>query len=185
MGQGSDGDDIHPGFGHRAQGFARDAARRLGQRPSGYQFDRTAHGIAVHVIEHDNLRSRLDSLLHLGQIAGFDFDLESSTIAKPAEADVPPLDLSSINFDLETPDTQLGDDSPMSGMEQTAIPTHASAGMSLEGDLEHEVDTKLELARAYEEMGDQEGARELIDEILREGSPEQVARAQELAARLG
>ena len=33
--------------------------------------------------------------------------------------------------------------------------------------------------------GDQEGARELIDEILREGSPEQVARAQELAARLG
>ena len=118
-------------------------------------------------------------------LMGFDFDLESSTIAKPAESDVPPLDLSSINFDLETPDTQLGDDSPMSGMEQTAIPTHASAGMSLEGDLEHEVDTKLELARAYEEMGDQEGARELIDEILREGSPEQVARAQELAARLG
>ena len=118
-------------------------------------------------------------------LMGFDFDLESSTIAKPAEADVPPLDLSSINFDLETPDTQLGDDSPMSGMEQTAIPAHASAGMSLEGDLEHEVDTKLELARAYEEMGDQEGARELIDEILREGSPEQVARAQELAARLG
>ena len=117
-------------------------------------------------------------------LMGFDFDLESSTLAKPAEADVPPLDLSSINFDLETGDMQLGEEPPMSGMEQTAIPPHAS-GLSLEGDLEHEVDTKLELARAYEEMGDQEGARELIDEILREGSPAQVARAQELAARLG
>jgi pilus assembly protein FimV len=44
-----------------------------------------------------------------------------------------------------------------------------------------EVATKLELAQAYEEMGDREGARELLNEVLNEGSPAQ----QELArARL-
>ena len=147
-----------------------------------------ARDISMDVTQVDDVLG--DSEIDLEQtgfdnsLMGFDFDLESSTLAKPDEADVPPLDLSSINFDLETGDIQAAEELPMSGMEQTAIPPHVS-GLSLEGDLEHEVDTKIELARAYEEMGDQEGARELIDEILREGNPAQVARAQELAARLG
>jgi pilus assembly protein FimV len=41
-----------------------------------------------------------------------------------------------------------------------------------------EVATKLELALAYEEMGDREGARELLNEVLSEGSPAQQAQAQ-------
>jgi pilus assembly protein FimV len=43
-----------------------------------------------------------------------------------------------------------------------------------------EVATKLELAAAYEEMGDHDGARELLQEALKEGSPAQqeVARAK-------
>jgi len=36
-----------------------------------------------------------------------------------------------------------------------------------------EVATKIELAMAYEEMGDREGARELFQEALAEGSPAQ------------
>lgn len=32
-----------------------------------------------------------------------------------------------------------------------------------------EVATKLDLAKAYEEMGDLEGARELLQEVLKEG----------------
>jgi pilus assembly protein FimV len=40
-----------------------------------------------------------------------------------------------------------------------------------------DVTTKLELAQAYEEMGDREGARELLEEVVQEGS----ARQQELA----
>lgn len=47
-----------------------------------------------------------------------------------------------------------------------------------------EVETKLELARAYEEMGDKEGARELLQEVLKEGALEQQNRARELLARL-
>ena len=41
-----------------------------------------------------------------------------------------------------------------------------------------EAATKLELAIAYEEMGDREGARELLEEVLKEGSPPQAAAAQ-------
>lgn len=41
-----------------------------------------------------------------------------------------------------------------------------------------EVDTKLELALAYEEMGDFEGARELLNEVLNEGSEAQQAKAR-------
>ena len=47
-----------------------------------------------------------------------------------------------------------------------------------------EVDTKLELARAYDDMGDKEGALELLEEALREGSEAQQARAREMIARL-
>jgi pilus assembly protein FimV len=41
-----------------------------------------------------------------------------------------------------------------------------------------EVATKLELAQAYEEMGDREGARELLNEVLSEGSSAQQALAR-------
>jgi pilus assembly protein FimV len=41
-----------------------------------------------------------------------------------------------------------------------------------------EAATKLELAIAYEEMGDRDGARELLEEVVKEGSPSQVAAAQ-------
>ena len=51
-----------------------------------------------------------------------------------------------------------------------------------EGDDPHyqEVATKLDLAKAYEEMGDKEGARELLQEVLSEGNEEQQQKAQEL-----
>jgi pilus assembly protein FimV len=47
-----------------------------------------------------------------------------------------------------------------------------------------EVNTKLELAQAYEDMGDLEGARELLNEVLGEGAPDQIAQAQGILSRL-
>jgi len=43
-----------------------------------------------------------------------------------------------------------------------------------------EVSTKLDLARAFIDMGDAEGARSSLDEVLNEGSDEQKAEAEEL-----
>ncbi len=48
-----------------------------------------------------------------------------------------------------------------------------------------EAATKLDLARAYMDMGDQDGARSIIDEVLKEGNPAQRNQAQELANQLG
>jgi pilus assembly protein FimV len=47
-----------------------------------------------------------------------------------------------------------------------------------------EMETKLDLAIAYQEIGDKEGARELLDEVIRGGNPEQAARANSMRAAL-
>ena len=48
-----------------------------------------------------------------------------------------------------------------------------------------EVATKLDLAKAYEEMGDFEGARELLQEVLSEGDASQKEKAQAILAKIG
>ena len=48
-----------------------------------------------------------------------------------------------------------------------------------------EVTTKLDLAKAYEEMGDFEGARELLQEVLKEGDASQREKAQTILAKIG
>jgi pilus assembly protein FimV len=47
-----------------------------------------------------------------------------------------------------------------------------------------EVGTKLDLARAYMDMGDPEGARSILDEVLQEGSSTQRQEAERLIASL-
>lgn len=47
-----------------------------------------------------------------------------------------------------------------------------------------EAATKLELARVYLDMGDVEGARDILDEVLREGSAAQQQEARELIGRM-
>ena len=44
--------------------------------------------------------------------------------------------------------------------------------------------TKLALARAYIDMGDAEGARDILNEVLSEGSEEQQGEARELLSRV-
>ena len=44
--------------------------------------------------------------------------------------------------------------------------------------------TKLDLARAYLDMGDEDGARQILEEVVAEGSAEQKSEASELLARI-
>jgi len=48
-----------------------------------------------------------------------------------------------------------------------------------------DVATKLDLAKAYHEMGDASGAREILEEVMREGDAEQRESAQALFEQLG
>ena len=44
--------------------------------------------------------------------------------------------------------------------------------------------TKLDLAVAYQEIGDKEGARELLEEVLLDGSAAQIEKAKTMLAEL-
>jgi pilus assembly protein FimV len=46
------------------------------------------------------------------------------------------------------------------------------------------VQTKFDLAKAYQEMGDKDGAREILKEVIAEGDAEQKAAAQAVLASL-
>ena len=53
---------------------------------------------------------------------------------------------------------------------------------------EREVDAlaaALDLAKAYEEMGDKDGARELLKEVVKDGDAAQKGQAQQLLTKLG
>ncbi|AOS98607.1 hypothetical protein AUP74_03241 [Microbulbifer aggregans] len=66
-------------------------------------------------------------------------------------------------------------------------------GFDLEGDLDSElnlldgsdeVGTKLELAQAYMDMGDRDGARDILNEVVEEGQGEHCDRAREMLERM-
>ena len=47
-----------------------------------------------------------------------------------------------------------------------------------------ETATKLELAYAYQKMGDIEGSKEILQEVIKEGTDEQIKEATQLVASL-
>ena len=69
----------------------------------------------------------------------------------------------------------------------------ADSGLSLSGDDEDLViaaesngmSTKLDLARAYLDMGDEDGARQILEEVAAEASDALKAEAEELLGRIG
>ena len=93
---------------------------------------------------------------------GIDFDFNLDVPAPKEEAPSAPLDLSSISLDLGSP-----------GEAALAPDAHWQ-----------EVATKLDLAKAYQEMGDKDGARELLNEVVKEGDAAQQEQAQTMLAAL-
>jgi pilus assembly protein FimV len=84
-----------------------------------------------------------------------------------------PPDLSNIQLDLESPLT--------GSAEQDTTLVHSDTTLELVDDVE----TKLDLARAYIELGDKDSARNLLDEVLQEGSDEQKSTARGMLGELG
>lgn len=94
------------------------------------------------------------------------------------------MDLSSENEDTRTGTFAPGDfDNP----EETIIPDEVDINdigdLMLPDDVD-EVSTKLDLARAFIDMGDAEGARGSLDEVLAEGTDEQKAEATQLLEKI-
>ncbi|CAN7668267.1 LysM peptidoglycan-binding domain-containing protein [Duganella sp. LjRoot269] len=115
----------------------------------------------------------------VAELSPDDFDLPAAEEITPAP---PPaaqeFDLSGIDLDL---DSALGGGAAAAATE--AAPAHARDDTLSAHHME--MDTKLDLAIAYQEIGDKEGARELLDEVLRGGSDDQIAKANAMRAQLG
>lgn len=100
------------------------------------------------------------------------FDNEEEEAPNPPEIDLSGI---SLDFGPTIDNPELNNESvPAVGADQTPMAEGESP----------EVETKLDLVTAYMEMGDKEGARELLDEVLKEGGPQQKARAQEMLGSL-
>lgn len=100
------------------------------------------------------------------------------------------FDIGSINLDLSAPPESAPAESTAAPIEasQPDVPLAVEAVSEAEpvhSEQWEEVNTKLDLAKAYEEMGDLEGARELLQEVVGEGSVDLVEQARTILGRLG
>lgn len=129
---------------------------------------------------------------------------ELPVLSQPADADVNEISFttpdtaeeSDFNFDLSTvtpeaanyveEDTAAANTYDLSAisleMTEEATPEQT---LSLAADEPIEIETKLDLVVAYIDMGDAEGAKELLDEVIKEGGATQRKRAEALLAKLG
>ena len=96
--------------------------------------------------------------------------------------ELPDLDIPAGTNDL-TLDLGLGDSGADSKYDFRGF--DLDLGGAAEGGELDEVGTKLDLARAYVEMGDKEGAREILNEVLAEGNAIQKADAKGMMSSLG
>ena len=137
-----------------------------------------------------------DDLSEMGDLASaFNIPAQAPVYAAPA-AD-PALDFGAMDLDLPSTAnaaptasqydmTDINLDLPGAGNADTALPDFADVTQNA-GDLSAvhmEMETKLDLAIAYQEIGDKEGARELLEEVIKGGSSEQVGKANDMRAKL-
>ena len=78
------------------------------------------------------------------------------------------------SFDLDKLDLAFDADRPVADESTPSV---------LDGQW-HDAATKLDLAKAYQEMGDVDGAREILQEVLHEGDDQQKSEAQSLLDKL-
>ncbi len=131
-----------------------------------------------------------------------DFDLDLNTLsggANAAKAEPGGLDLDVGRIRLDA--TLGGESEPQFGLDgpSTSLPDVDLSTISLDLDGSqtgegnsngakdehwHDVQTKFDLAKAYQEMGDKEGAREILREVVQEGDDDQKNAAEKVLEAL-
>jgi pilus assembly protein FimV len=134
-------------------------------------------------------------------IPSFDATLPNmtTTVAVPREPTTPD-DAPNIDFNLDVP--PAGASPPSGSFERTHAGSETQSsfgGITLDldngsvadqkppvegGTRWQEMATKLDLAIAYRDIGDKDGARELLEEVLKDGDAAQVGKARELMSAL-
>jgi len=122
--------------------------------------------------EEDNfdLNAELDLDDSEGELE-LDLDLDADS-----SEEEPELVLDDIELDLDGEDLSLDDDD--------GIELSLGDDDDLELNLDEDASTKLDLARAYIDMGDSDGARNVLEEVIQEGSDSEIQEANELLAKI-
>jgi pilus assembly protein FimV len=155
---------------HRSSSFGADPA----ETPTGsWQFDGSATDapISIEGAEHDI--GATASLAALSSDLDFNIGMAEPEPASQANGH------HGLDLDVGTatiPDAAFAQTQRL-GTEDLALPDLEPVTMS-------EVGTKLDLARAYMDMGDPEGARNILEEVVTEGSVAQKQEAQRLIESL-
>lgn len=126
--------------------------------------------------------------------------IDAPVVEQPSTEDVAPIELEVPRLDAEIPEASTRADSasadsgaePMDfdlseiSLELDSADMDATTDFSEAGGdaANSEMATKLDLAIAYQEIGDKEGARELLDEVLKGGTAEQSEKAKSLLLEL-
>lgn len=98
-----------------------------------------------------------------------DFE-QPETMAFDASSETPAIDLNDINLDLE--ESNQSDQ------------TEEAEDLETNSEQWQEVETKLDLAKAYQEMDDKEGAKEMLEEVIRDGDAKQKKLAKKMLKSL-
>jgi pilus assembly protein FimV len=130
-------------------------------------------------------------------VSSLDFSLDEGG-AEEAEAVVAETEDTGLDFDLEglgatdEATAEIEAEAPTEEFTAESEAALAESGEDLDlgeeldesfGDVD-EVGTKLDLAKAYVDMGDSDGARSILDEVIEEGDADQKKQAEELLAQL-
>lgn len=119
-----------------------------------------------------------------------DFDLSLSDDIETAQAsEAFASEIEDVNAELDRLSANLEHPPIAKPFEAPSFTADDAMSMDDEPDFDFlsgtdEAATKLDLARAYIEMEDSDGARDILDEVVAEGNPSQKAEAQEMLARL-
>ncbi|AZC36513.1 FimV/HubP family polar landmark protein [Pseudomonas chlororaphis] len=117
--------------------------------------------------------------------ADFDLSLADEMDAQPAAKDAFVSELDDVNAELD----RLSQSLEQPALAEPTFTAEDAAGSADEGDFDFlsgsdEVATKLDLAQAYIDMGDNDGARDILGEVISEGNDGQKSEAKEMLARL-
>ncbi len=115
----------------------------------------------------------------------FDFELGEDTNVSRSNMDMSDISLQT-DPGFNHMASQSSTSAPASSLQHSEFVDTSVGSQPAVGtiDVHDEVSTKLELARAYEEMGDIEGARELLEEVMSDGADQQKQMAQTILTRI-
>lgn len=132
--------------------------------------------------QHESVVASSKNDQPLDEAINFDFSLSDDLETSAIDTKDSVSDVASNEFDFSAISLDLGDDTQsLVEKDDDSLSVEASASGGSEN---QDVYIKLDLVAAYIDMDDKEGARELLEEVLKEGGPQQKLKAEQLLAGL-